>query len=222
MWRKEWSVTIVFQDVFCTGFNRERTEFLLENLRMEQRNFDHNERRVSYLGDDKMIYIYNCYGGTHSSALAAAYHLKKLPLDREPTDKEILNIDVFNKLTPKDMGKLIFHGYDEDKNEVYTLGRGSSKVVVPAMYELADLLNKKGGLQTKILFSNTSPTVPLAMTLGGFFSRRLKINVIGVPLLIIGAKQAHKKIIRLVEQTKKSAKVTASKIEVLDNSFSKQ
>ncbi|MGB8269840.1 MAG: hypothetical protein WCE77_09280, partial [Priestia megaterium] len=75
MGRKEWSVTIVFQDVFCTGFNRERTEFLLGNLRMEQRNFDHNERRVSYLGDDKMIYIYNCYGGTHSSALAAAYHL---------------------------------------------------------------------------------------------------------------------------------------------------
>jgi hypothetical protein len=189
---------------------------------MGQRNIDHNEERFSYLGDDKMIYIYNCYGGTHSSALAAAYHLKKLPLDREPTDKEILNIDVFNKLTHKDMGKLIFHGYDEDKNEVYTLGRGSSKVVVPAMYDLADLLNKKGGLQTKILFSNTSPTVPLAMTLGGFFSRRLKINVIGVPLLIIGAKQAHKKIIRLVEQTKKSAKVTASKIEVLDNSFSKQ
>ena len=56
---------------------------------MEQRNFDYNERRVSYLGDDKMIYIYNCYGGTHSSALAAAYHLKKLPANREPTDKEI-------------------------------------------------------------------------------------------------------------------------------------
>ncbi len=26
-----------------------------------------------------MIYIYNDYGGTHTTALAAAYHLKQLP-----------------------------------------------------------------------------------------------------------------------------------------------
>ncbi|MBJ3790622.1 DUF3189 family protein, partial [Bacillus sp. OA1] len=29
-----------------------------------------------------MIYIYTDFGGTHSTALAAAYHLNKLPIDR--------------------------------------------------------------------------------------------------------------------------------------------
>ena len=30
-----------------------------------------------------MIYIYNDYGGTHTTALAAAYHLKELPNQNE-------------------------------------------------------------------------------------------------------------------------------------------
>lgn len=40
------------------------------------------------------------------------------------------------------------------------------------------------------------------MTFGGMFSRWLHIDVIGVPFLIIGVKQAYKEIIKLVEHTK--------------------
>jgi hypothetical protein len=35
-----------------------------------------------------MVIIYNCYGGTHSSILASAIHLKKLPIDRIPSKQE--------------------------------------------------------------------------------------------------------------------------------------
>jgi hypothetical protein len=168
-----------------------------------------------------LIYIYNCYGGTHSSALAATYHLNKLPDYKKPTKDEILKIDVFNKLTPKDMGKLFFHGIDEEGNKVFTLGRGSSKVVVPAMYSVWELVADIGKLDEKVIFSNTSPTVPLAMTFGGLFSRRLKIHFIGVPLLIMGAKKAHKDIIKLVQNTKNMGKASTSKIEILDNAFGK-
>ncbi|MGO4275701.1 DUF3189 family protein, partial [Paenibacillus sp. TAF58] len=38
-----------------------------------------------------MIYIYNDFGGTHTTSLAAAFHLKKLDGSREPTTNEILN-----------------------------------------------------------------------------------------------------------------------------------
>ena len=34
------------------------------------------------------------------------------------------------------MGKIIFHGIDENGNPVYTIGCGASKVVVPAMKHL--------------------------------------------------------------------------------------
>lgn len=164
-----------------------------------------------------MIYIYNDYGGTHTTSLAAAYHLKKLPTDRKLTKEEILHTDRFNKLTTSDMGKIIFHGVDEDENSVYTIGRGASKHVIPALKNLSLLLQVKYQCHENIIFSNTSPTVPFAMTIGGLFSRRLKIDFIGVPLLVLGAKQCCTDIIRLVEHTKQIGKSTNEKITVLEN-----
>ena len=55
-----------------------------------------------------MIYIYNDFGGTHTTALAAAYHLKKLDGSHEPTKNEILNTHNFNKLVYKTEGSYIF------------------------------------------------------------------------------------------------------------------
>ncbi len=43
-----------------------------------------------------MIYIYNDYGGTHPTALAAAYHLDQLP-PGNLTKEQILNVKYFNK-----------------------------------------------------------------------------------------------------------------------------
>ena len=164
-----------------------------------------------------MIYIYNCYGGTHSSVLAAAYHLKRLDETREPTKREILHSHNFNKLVYKDRGKLYLHGIDEEGNKVYTVGRGRSKVLIPGMYNLIEMLQNEEVLNEKVIFSNCSPTVPLPMTFGGLFSRWLKIDLIGVPLLIIGAKQAYQDIVRLVHYTKDTAKKTESKLVLLDN-----
>ncbi len=150
-----------------------------------------------------MIYIYNDFGGTHTTSLAAAYHLNQLPQsERKLTTEEILNVNYFNKLTKKDAGKLIFRGVDEDGHSVYTIGKRRDKYVVPALKDLALILEDKFHCKEKIVFSNTSPTVPLVMSLGGFFSRGLKVDFIGVPLLVLGAKQCCDNIYRLVEHTK--------------------
>lgn len=150
-----------------------------------------------------MVIIYNCYGGTHSSILSSAVHMKFLPSDRVPCDEEILNLKYFNKLTYKDMGRLIFHGKDEYGNSVYTIGRGTSKALVPAMRSLLLSLYSECGIKESFLFINTSPTVPLPMTFGGFFSRGLGIDTIGVPLLLLGTKKAWPEILKLVDETKK-------------------
>ena len=149
-----------------------------------------------------MVIIYNCYGGTHSSILASAIHLKKLPTDRVATKQEILETEYFNKLTYSDMGRLIFHGVDDDGNIVFTIGRGTSKALVPAMRNLAIALCKERGVDEHFLFINCSPTVPPLMTLGGFFSRALHIDFIGVPLLTAGARQTYYNITNLVEKSK--------------------
>jgi len=170
-----------------------------------------------------MIYIYNDYGGTHTTSLAAAYHLKQLPQsEKKLTTQEILNVKYFNKLTKEDFGKLIFHGIDEDGNSVYTIGRKRNKLVVKALKELILLLEDKHHFEEKIVFSNTSPTVPIVMSFGGFFSRGLKIDFIGVPLLVMGAKQCCDNIFRLVENTKKIGKAkTDEKVVILPNEFYK-
>jgi len=164
-----------------------------------------------------MIYIYNCYGGTHSSSLASAVHLNKLPLDRIPTKDEILGTNHFNKLKYKDMGRIIYRGIDEDGNKVYSVGRGTSKILIPCLKNMITILHDECCFNEKIIFSNMSPTVPPAMTMGGFFARGLGMDFIGVPLLVIGAKQAYKRIIEIVNHTKESAKTLNGPVLVLMN-----
>lgn len=164
-----------------------------------------------------MIFIYNCYAGTHSSSLASAVHLKKLAEDRVPTKEEILNTDYFDKLKPKDIGKVIYRGTDEEGNKVYSLGRGSSKLVVPCIANVIGLLCDEYGFKEKIVFSNMNPAVPFAMMVGGFISRRLGLKSLGTPFLVKGAKQTYRKIVRIVNDTKESAKASNVQVLVLSN-----
>ncbi|PFA63289.1 ABC transporter [Bacillus sp. AFS015802] len=163
-----------------------------------------------------MIYIYNDFGGTHTTSMAAAFHLKLLT-NGNLTKQDILSVPYFNKLTKKDTGHILFHGIDEDDNPVYTIGRRNSKYVVPALTDLSDILLKRYGQREKIIISNTSPTVPPFMTAGGFFSRELGIDWIGVPLLVKGAQQCHGLIHHLVKETKRVAATSQEQVIVLEN-----
>ncbi|GGC78951.1 ABC transporter [Thalassobacillus devorans] len=166
-----------------------------------------------------MIYIYNDYGGTHTTSLAAAFHLNILKPSQQPlSKKEILAVPYFNKLTRKDFGKLIFHGKDEEGHPVYTLGRKKSKLVVPALKEWSQMFMALHQVEEKIIFSNTSPTVPFVMTIGGGLSRGLGIDSLGVPLLIKGAQKCSGNIHQLVEYTKNIAtEQTSENVIILEN-----
>lgn len=163
-----------------------------------------------------MIIIYNCYGGTHSSILTSAVHLGYLPSDIIPSRKEILNTKYFNKLQYKDMGKLIFHGVDTEGNKVYTIGRGTSKALIPAMINLTMDLHKLCNVDECFAYVNTSGTVPFSMTIGGLFSRGLKVDFIGVPLLTIGARRSYKKVIELSQKTKQLCKEKPDNCFIID------
>ena len=163
-----------------------------------------------------MIIVYNCYGGTHSSILTSAVHLGYLPSDSIPSKKEILNTKYFNKLHYKDMGKMIFHGEDAEGNKVYTIGRGTSKALIPAIINLTMEMHKLYNVNEGFAYINTSGTVPIAMTLGGFFSRGLKIDFIGVPLLAIGAKRSYGKVIALAQKTKQLCKQKPDNCFIID------
>lgn len=146
-----------------------------------------------------MIFIYNCYGGTHSSSLASSIHLGILPYDRVPSKKEILNAPYFDKLKYKDMGSIIYRGTDRWGNKVYSLGRGASKALLPALNNLLKLLKSECGFNEEVVLINASPTVPPLMTMGGFLSRGLKLHFLGRPFLALGAQQAYFDVVKLVE-----------------------
>jgi hypothetical protein len=114
------------------------------------------------------------------------------------------------------MGRLIFHGIDNEGNRVYTIGRGTSKALVPAMRNLAIALCKDKGIEEHFLFIICSPTVPLLMTLGGFFSRGLHIDFIGVPLLAAGARQTYHNITNLVEKSKEICREKSKECLVIE------
>lgn len=154
-----------------------------------------------------MIFIYTCYAGTHSSSIASAIHLGQVRGDKIPNSKEILGIDYFNELDREDMGKIVYRGTDREGNKVFTLGRGSCDLVITAMIDIINILHSEWRLKEKVIISNMSPAVPMAMSVGGFITREFRLNFLGVPFLIMGAKQAFLKIAELVEFTKEQSKI---------------
>ncbi|MDP4094653.1 MAG: DUF3189 family protein, partial [Bacillota bacterium] len=138
--------------------------------------------------------------------------------NRIPTREEILKIQYFNTLGYKDMGKILYRGTDDEGNKVFTLGRGTSKVLVPCIENFIRVLHDECGFNDKIVLSNMSPCVPVPMTFGGFFSRGLHIDFIGVPLLVIGARKTFMNIVKVVNSTKEAAKNSKEPVLVLMNS----
>ena len=77
-----------------------------------------------------MKIIYCCYGSAHSSVIAAAIHLRKLPWDRLPTLAELVKQERFDRTENREIGTPFFMGRDGEGNEIYALGLGPDKVMI--------------------------------------------------------------------------------------------
>ena len=65
-----------------------------------------------------MKIIYSCYGGAHSSVVASAIHLGYLPMNRIPTEDEILSIPYYDQ-SPKELrGTPIYIGTDANLRKI--------------------------------------------------------------------------------------------------------
>lgn len=157
-----------------------------------------------------MHIIYTCYGGAHSSPMAAAIHLGRLSGDPLPSLKAIQNLLYFDIIDGKDQGRVFPVGTDEFGNSVYILGRGSHErsilQAVKSGYVLA------GGDPRQLLFVNTLKAVNWQMRIGGFLSRRLGLVSIGRPFVTRGARRAYPKLAQIVAVTKTSCQVARGPI----------
>jgi len=147
-----------------------------------------------------MKIIYHCFGGSHSSVTAAAIHLGWLDENRLPTQAELMKIPYYDKTNNRDFGSIRFMGRDKDGNDIYVLGKKSlgerySRILVG----VARIL----GVENQLLVINCMPGVNWAMKIGGFTSRRLRLVLLGRPLVAQGTKWAYRYLVNLVAQTRK-------------------
>ncbi|MGQ9497758.1 MAG: DUF3189 family protein [Desulfotomaculales bacterium] len=144
--------------------------------------------------------IYHCYGGTHSSVLAACIHLGILKDRVIPTGKELLALPGFDERDAADLGTIHFYGRDEAGNRIFVLGRNGCPAMPAFFYRVL-----AGALQTDVrcLMVDTASCLNLLTRLGGLISCRLGLKGIGRPLLILGARLAYPKLAALVSTVRK-------------------
>jgi hypothetical protein len=148
----------------------------------------------------QMKIIYHCYGGTHSSVMAASLHLGLLKKNRLPSSRELLSCPYFDRLTNKDSGKIFFMGKDKHGHEVYVMGcKNAGLLVETAIKEFCQIMNMNG---EKVTLACTVSCLNILMKIGGFLSRGLNLVTIGRFFLFPGSRLAFNKIKKVVEMVK--------------------
>lgn len=146
-----------------------------------------------------MKVIYHCFGGSHSSVLAASIHLGLIEKNRLPNMTELMSLPYFDKTCNEDFGSIRFMGVDEYKNEVYVLGKKSmNRRYANMLRGIAEIL----GAQDNLIAVDCMSRVNISMKLGGFTSRRMGLAFLGRPVLGRGTRDAFLDLVNLVEVTR--------------------
>ncbi|OWZ82949.1 DUF3189 family protein [Natranaerobius trueperi] len=148
--------------------------------------------------------VYHCYGGAHSSVVAANIHVGELPRDKVPSKNELLYTKLFDSQKNILKGKLHYFGRDTEGNHIYSCGMGSdSKTIKTAMVDILQIYD----LDTHHLkFVDTLTCVNVSMRVGGFLSQRLGLIKVGRPLVLSGTQKAYLQIAGVVKKTKNEIK----------------
>lgn len=147
-----------------------------------------------------MEIIYACYGGAHSSPVAAALHLGWLTPGETPSHRKLLALPLFDKAKKDEQGRLFFAGPDEAGHNVYVLGRGPSGRTVERA--LLSGLALAGREDLSVRFVDTLTCVNIWMRVGGFLSRGIGWVGLGRPLVLFGTRRALRALTRLVAEVK--------------------
>lgn len=153
-----------------------------------------------------MRIFYYCYGSAHSSVVAAAIHLGRLPSRRLPTISEICSLPDFDRTSEQMLGMIHYKGKDEWGNRVYTVGLGSKPDV--ACRTLQSMIHLLGDPED-FRFYNALHCLKLSGKVGGALSRRYGLRSIGRPLAAWGIRRSYFLLVALVEAVKMEVRVAS-------------
>jgi hypothetical protein len=147
-------------------------------------------------------FIYFCWGSAHSSITAASVHLGRLPLERRPSVREVMNVPKFDWLPNRRTGHLMLMGLDSNGNEVYALGLGRHHANYK--YLISRYLELLGLTPADYRLLNCLPCVNGLTRIGGFSSRSLGAVWFGRRLAAWGVTLSYRHYTRLVSVAKRS------------------
>jgi hypothetical protein len=145
--------------------------------------------------------VYYCYGGAHSSVIAASIHVGMLPTKRIAKKKEIISIPYFDLTPNSQIGLPLYIGIDSWGNEIYCMGWGIFKERILSSILLLKNKDRKF-IFDSIIFVYALPVANIFIRLGGFLSRRIGLISIGRPLVIIGVRKRYYEFVELVSKVK--------------------
>lgn len=150
-----------------------------------------------------MRIIFSCYGGAHTSIVAAGIHLGYLPMERIAEKSEITMTPYFDQTENANIGVPIYMGQDKYNNEVYVIGMGSyRKEGSQLIYQFVNEAKKK--CKGEIVIINSIALINLEIRIGGFLSRRLGMVGIGRHIIIYGIRKKYHKFVALIEEIRNS------------------
>jgi len=144
-----------------------------------------------------MIIIFQCYGGTHTSIVAASLYTGRLSLSRPPRTEELISLPYYDRMDGTEMGKLHFVGTDRRGNNVFALGSGKWGKEIRQV--LTSILALTGENRQPVAVIDCLPYINTLTRLGGFISRRLGLTGIGRPLVNYGIRGSYRSLLRLVQ-----------------------
>jgi len=116
--------------------------------------------------------IYSCYGGNHTSPLAAGLHLGLIPRGRPLTLAALRRLPPFDRQTNRDLGRLVPWGPGPFGHQVATVGHGGQ----PALVRTAILSALGAGMPAPpgpVLWVDLYDLLTPLLRVGGLLSRRL-------------------------------------------------
>lgn len=147
-----------------------------------------------------MRVFYHCYGGTHTSVVAACLHTGLLDPGRAPSVTEVVGLPHFDRTAPADLGRPLFIGRGPEGEEVYAVGFGPSKDIVRRA--VCSFLDLRGVSPREYHFADALRQAGWVVKAGGILSRRLGLVAVGRPLAAVGIRRAYPRLVALVNQTR--------------------
>lgn len=147
-----------------------------------------------------MKVIYQCYGRSHTSIVAAHIHLGNLSDTGAPAVRQIIALPHFDAAKRHDFGRPLLMGRDRAGHEVYALGLAlAAQAGLGAIYSIIRL--HEGAEEPLVV--NALKGLGILARIGGGLSRELGLVAVGRPLVAYGIRQIYPRLVQTVNAVKR-------------------